>query len=96
VEQYGTAGQATDNVEQYGTAGQARDNVEQYGTAGQATDSNLIRPMRIFIKDYQGYRHPLRICNSCCFSTAKIVTRTPLNITLYAQCLSCHVTRYIN
>jgi len=31
----------------------------------------------------------LRICNTYCFSTATTVTREHLNVTLYAQCLSC-------
>jgi hypothetical protein len=34
----------------------------------------------------QGYRHTFRICNNCCFSTATVVKRTRLNITLYALC----------
>ena len=35
------------------------------------------------------YRHILRICNTCCPSTATVVTRTRLGITLYVHCLSC-------
>jgi len=38
--------------------------------------------------DKYGYRHKLRICNTYCFSTAAMVTRTRLNITLYVHCLS--------
>jgi len=37
--------------------------------------------------DKYGYRHKLRIYNNYCFSTATMVTRTRLNITLYAHCL---------
>jgi len=33
--------------------------------------------------------HTLRLCDTHCFSTATMVTRTGLNVTLYAQCLSC-------
>jgi hypothetical protein len=29
------------------------------------------------------------ICNTCCSSTATMVTRTPLNVTLYVRYLSC-------
>jgi len=31
----------------------------------------------------------LRICNTYCFSAAKMVTRTGLDVTLYVHCLSC-------
>ena len=36
-----------------------------------------------------GYRPTLRICNSDCFSTATMNTRTRLNVTLYIHYLSC-------
>ena len=39
--------------------------------------------------DSQGYKNKLRIYNTHCFSTATIVPRTPLNVTLYVHCLSC-------
>jgi hypothetical protein len=35
----------------------------------------------LFALDDKGYRHTLRICNSYCFSTATLVSRTRLNIT---------------
>jgi hypothetical protein len=38
---------------------------------------------------HAGNRHTLRICNTYCFSTTTIVTRTPLDVTLYAHRLSC-------
>jgi hypothetical protein len=41
------------------------------------------------VLDNWGYRHTLRICNTYCFYTATMVTRTRLNITLYVHCLSC-------
>ena len=31
----------------------------------------------------------LRFCNTRCFSTATVVARTRLNLTLYVHCLSC-------
>ena len=34
-------------------------------------------------------QHTLRICNTYYFSTANMVTRTRLNVTLYVHCLSC-------
>jgi hypothetical protein len=34
----------------------------------------------------QGYRHTLRICNYCCFSTAAGVKRTCFYISLYLLC----------
>jgi hypothetical protein len=33
--------------------------------------------------------HTHRICNTYCFSAAKMVTRMRLSITLYVHCLSC-------
>jgi len=38
--------------------------------------------------DNYGYRHKLRICNTYCFCTATMVTRTSLNFTLYVRWLS--------
>jgi len=32
--------------------------------------------------------HKLRLCNTHCFSTATVVARTSLNVTLYLHCLS--------
>ena len=39
------------------------------------------------VMDTQVYKHTLRICNNC-FSTAPMVARTRLNVTLYVDCLS--------
>ena len=37
------------------------------------------------------------ICNNHCFSTAKMVSRTRLNFTLYVHCLSCfHIVSSID
>jgi hypothetical protein len=38
----------------------------------------------------EGYRHTLRIWNNYCFTTATMVTRTRLNVTLHVHCLSCY------
>ena len=40
-----------------------------------------------------GYRHAVRECNTYCFSTAGMSTRTRLNFTLYVHCLSFHLAR---
>jgi len=36
-----------------------------------------------------GYKHTLRICDTYCFSTATMVARTSLKVTLYVHFLSC-------
>jgi len=41
--------------------------------------------------DPQDYKHPLRICNTYCFSTATLVARTRLSVALYVHCLCCYV-----
>ena len=38
--------------------------------------------------DSLGYRHTLRMCNTYCFSAAKVVIQTRLIVTLYVHCLS--------
>ena len=40
------------------------------------------------VMDTSGYKHALRICNSYCFSTATMVARTRLSVTLCVYCLS--------
>jgi hypothetical protein len=63
-------------------------NEEEYGGAGQATADNTIRRMRFacwITKATDTHTH--KICNAYCFSTATMVTRTRLNITLYVRCL---------
>ena len=49
--------------------------MEKCGRARQATDDNIIRRMRL-VCWITRYRHPHAICNTCCFSTATMVTRT--------------------
>jgi hypothetical protein len=42
------------------------------------------------MRDTQGNKRTLRICNTYCFSFATMVARTHLNVTLYVRnCLSC-------
>ena len=51
---------------------------------------NILQPDRPHITrcmstawwDSYGYRYTLRICNTCCSSTATNITRTPLDVTL--------------
>jgi hypothetical protein len=71
------------------------DNEQRYGKARQPTDDNILRRMcmRCWITKATD-KH--RICNTDCFSTATIVTRTCLNVTLYAHCLSCLTNRRPN
>ena len=38
--------------------------------------------------DTKGYKHILMICDSYCFSTATMLMRTRLNLTLFVYCLS--------
>jgi hypothetical protein len=54
---------------------------KKYCLARQATDDNMAHAG-------WGQRHALKLCNTYCFSTAKIVTRKPLNVMLYVHYLS--------
>jgi len=56
--------------------------VEKYGGAGQATDDNALynRADALY----------MRTCNVCCFSTATMLKRTSLSVTLQAHCLPCY------
>jgi hypothetical protein len=64
-----------------------RDNVGKYCSARQATDDNMAHAY--FMLDTYRYKNTLRMCNTYCFSTATLVTRTRVNVTLYAIRLSC-------
>ena len=61
--------------------------MEKYGTARQATDGNIIRRMRFacWITKATDIHSEYVIL---CFSTATMVTRTRLSVTLYVHCLS--------
>jgi hypothetical protein len=56
------------------------DNVEKYGTARQATDDNIIGRMRFACWITKATDTHSEYGNTSCFSTAKMVTRTHLNI----------------
>jgi hypothetical protein len=60
--------------------------MEKYGTARQATDDNTIRRMRFACWVTKATDIHI-IFNTYFFSTATIVTRMRLNITLYVHCL---------
>jgi hypothetical protein len=61
--------------------------VEKYGTVGQTTDDNIILRMR-FVYWINKAIDTLKICSTYFFSTAAMVMRTRLNVTLYVHCLS--------
>ena len=44
--------------------------------------------------DNQGHRHTFRICNTYCFSTTTVFTRTRPHLTLYVDGLSCSSSVY--
>ena len=52
------------------------------------TDDNMAQAHCML--DAWDYEHTLIICNNHCFSTAKMVALSRLNVTLYEHCLSCY------
>jgi hypothetical protein len=61
--------------------------VEKRGRAGQATVDNMMHAhCQLDTKDY---KYTLKICNTFCFCTGKLVARMRLNVTLYKLCLPC-------
>ena len=44
-----------------------------------------------YVMNKHTYKHTLRICKNDCFSTATMVTRTHLYVTLHVYCLSCWI-----
>jgi len=54
--------------------------VEKYYRAGQATEDNMAQEHCVL--DTQGYKHTVRICNTYCSSTAAVVARKRLIVTL--------------
>ena len=60
--------------------------VEKYCTAGQATDHNMAHSHCML--NTCGYKYTLTIRNTYCLSTATVVARTRLSITLYVLRLS--------
>jgi len=63
------------------------ENVEKYCRVRQATDNNTAHAH--YMVGTLSHIHTLRICNTYCYSTATMVARTGINITLYIHCLSC-------
>jgi hypothetical protein len=57
-----------------------------YCRAGQATDDSMAHAHCML--NNNGYKHTLRTCSTYCFSTAKMIGRTCLNVTLPVHCLS--------
>jgi hypothetical protein len=55
------------------------DNVEKYCRTRRATDNTAHAHC---VLDKWVYRHTFRICNTSCFSTAKLVAQMRLNVTL--------------
>jgi hypothetical protein len=73
-------------------------NVEKYCRLGQATDDNMVQCMLLACRISRlrrEYGHTLRISNTYCFCTARTVTPTRLNVTLYVHCLSCLFYTYL-
>ena len=56
----------------------------------QATDDNMVHVHCVL--DTCGYKYIIKLCNTYCFSTATMVTRMCLHVTLYLHCLSCKYT----
>ena len=55
----------------------------------QGRPKMTIRSTAHCMLDTYGYKHILRLCNTSCLSTATIIARTCLSVTLYVHCLSC-------
>jgi hypothetical protein len=68
------------------------DDLEKHCRAGQAADDNMAHAHCML--DTYGYKHTLRIFNTYCFSTATMVGRTRLDITLYVPYVACLVYRH--
>ena len=60
-----------------------QDSVEKYCRVGQATDDGKAHAPCVL--DTLVRKRTLRICNNYCFSTATMVPRTRLSVTLYSD-----------
>jgi len=58
-------------------------NVEKYFAARRTTDDNIVHAHCML--DTWCYKHTPGICNTYCFSTAKMGARTRLIVTLYVR-----------
>ena len=65
------------------------DIVEKYCIAGQATDDNMTHAHCMRDTWSCAHTHTLRICYIYYLSTATMVARTRLNVSLYVHCLPC-------
>jgi len=64
------------------------DNVEKYVNSQEGHRWLYNKAHALSVLYNWGYKHTLRICNTDCFSTATMVARTHLTITIYIHCLS--------
>ena len=64
--------------------------MEKFGSAGQATAYRMPHVQRML--DTKGYEETLGI-RTYCFSTAIMVERTRIELTLYVHCLSFILTK---
>ena len=71
------------------------DNVEKYCRGVQTTQGNILWCMRISCWIPKATNTHSRICNTYCFSTATLVARTRLSVTLCLYCPSCWYCRAI-
>ena len=67
--------------------------MEKYCTASLAADDSMTHAHCIL--DTKGYKYTISICNVHYFSTATMVARTRLNVTLNVHWLSCSETEYV-
>ena len=62
--------------------------MQKYCRAGQVSDDKTAHVP--YMMDKWGHRHTFRICNTYWVSTATMVTRTLLNVTLHVHSPSCN------
>ena len=62
--------------------------LKKNGWTRSAAEGNIIRRMCLACQKTNPRIHTLKICNNYCVSTATMVARTPLIVTLYVHCLS--------
>jgi len=60
--------------------------MEKHCRAWQGTNEHMKQAQCML--DTYGYKHTLRICNTYCFSTATLVARRRLKVTLHVHCLT--------
>ena len=70
------------------------DDAKKYCTAGQATDDNMAHAHCML--DTEVYKHTLIICSTNSFSTATLVVRTRLNVTLHVHYLSGFIQLHVH